>query len=295
MTPFVTRMLVHFHKIWARVIEFSDITDRRHIFLLASGIAFNLLLCTIPLVILILSIVSGFVDQELTKATVRKFLLNFLPNNSQATELIGAVIKELGAVFNYGTLAGWIAGAALLWLASTLFSSLRTGLNAIFHIPTPKFFFLYRIKDMVLTIVTATLIMLVTVMSPLMTLIETYWMDALSEQTEGLIFGFTVRAVSLVATAVLFFLLYRLVPNKKLPWPIVLMSTGFAVVMWELARILFSWYVDGAANFSKFYGGYVAITSFALWLYYSAFVFLLAAELGQYIHCLRTEKVAPEV
>ncbi|MBC8125312.1 MAG: YihY/virulence factor BrkB family protein [Candidatus Kapabacteria bacterium] len=295
MTPFVTRMLAHFHRIWARVIEFSDITDRRHIFLLSSGIAFNLLLCTIPLVILILSIVSGFVDQELTKATVRGFLHKFLPNNSQASELIGVVVKELGAVFNYGSFAGWIAGAALLWSASTLFSSLRTGLNAIFHIPTPKFFFLYRLKDMALTIVTATLIMLVTLTSPIMTLVETYWMDALSDKAEGIIFGFTARAVSLVSTAVLFFLLYKLVPNKRLPWPIVFMSTGFAIALWEIARILFSWYVEGATNFSKFYGGYVAITSFALWLYYSAFVFLLAAELGQYIHCLRTEKVAPEV
>ncbi len=295
MTKGTNKTLDRLKHIWNLVYEFADITDRRHIFLLASGIAFNLLLCIIPLVILVLSIVSGVIDENQTKSTVQQFLINFLPHNVQASSVIGEVLKELGAVFNYGTLTGWIAGAALLWLASTLFSSLRTGLNAIFHIPTPKFFVLYRLKDMLMTIVTATLIMVVTLLSPLLTIVEPYWKDAIPDQAQGVIFGLTVQAASLIATTVLFLLLYRLVPNKRLPWPIILMSTGFAVVFWELARILFSWYVNSAANFSKFYGGYVALASFALWLYYSAFVFLIAAELGQYVHTKRTEHVAPEV
>lgn len=287
------RILIRIKHAWDLIYDFVDITDRRHIFLLSSGIAFNLLLCTIPLVILVLSVVSGVIDEAQTKSTVQNFLVNFLPQNTQAAELIGVVVKELGSVFNARTVAGWIAGIALLWLASTLFSSLRTGLNAIFHIPTPKFFVIYRLKDMLLTIITTALILLVTLMSPLMTLAESFWTGILPELRQSLLFGFTVRAASLVATTVVFFSLYRLVPNKKLPWPVILISTGVAVVLWELARILFSWYVNSATNFSKFYGGYVALASFALWLYYSAFVFLLAAELGQYIHALRTQNEKP--
>jgi membrane protein len=289
------QILTRLKHAWDLIYDFVDITDRRHIFLLSSGIAFNLLLCTIPLVILVLSVVSGFIDEAQTKSTVQNFLVNFLPQNTQATDLIGVVVKELGSVFNARTVAGWIAGIALLWLASTLFSSLRTGLNAIFHIPTPKFFVIYRLKDMLLTIITTVLILVVTLMSPLMTLAESYWTGILPELRQSLLFGFTVRVASIIATTVVFFLLYRLVPNRKLPWPVILISTGVAVVLWELARILFSWYVNGAANFSKFYGGYVALASFALWLYYSAFVFLLAAELGQYIHALRTKHEKPVV
>lgn len=295
MKPAEPRILTRLKHAWDLIYDFVDITDRRHIFLLSSGIAFNLLLCTIPLVILVLSVVSGVIDEAQTKSTVQNFLVNFLPQNTQATDLIGVVVKELGSVFNARTVAGWIAGIALLWLASTLFSSLRTGLNAIFHIPTPKFFVIYRLKDMLLTIITTVLILVVTLMSPLMTLAESYWTGILPELRQSLLFGFTVRAASLVATTVVFFLLYRLVPNRKLPWPVIFISTGVAVVLWELARILFSWYVNSAANFSKFYGGYVALASFALWLYYSAFVFLLAAELGQYVHALRTKHEKPAV
>lgn len=279
---------------WALIRDFADITDRRHIFLLSSGIAFNLLLCTIPLLLLIVSLVSGFLDVEKTKDTVEAALEQFVPSNTQASALIAGVISELGTIFNYSTAAGWIAGIALLWLSSALFSSLRTGLNAIFHIPTPKFFVLYKLKDMAFTIITVVMILLVTLLSPLLTLVEHYVRTATQVDNTGIVFGFTVQAASLVSTFALFFALYKLVPNKRLPWPIVLMSTGFAVALWELARIGFSWYVNSAANFSKFYGGYVALASFALWLYYSAFIFLLSAELGQYIYVLRTEKHVPE-
>jgi membrane protein len=217
-----------------------------------------------------------------------------LPKNTQASTLLASIINEVGAFFNYSTAAGWIAGVALLWLASALFSSLRTGLNAIFHIPTPKFFILYKLKDMAFTIVIVALILLVTLLSPLLTLADQYRVSLLSNGATGMLFGLTVQAASLIATSVLFLLLYKLVPNKRLPWPIVLMSSGFAVILWEAARMVFSWYVYSATNFSKIYGGYVAVASFAVWLYYSAFIFLLSAELGQYIYVLRTKHEAPE-
>lgn len=294
MKDLLRRSSTWLRAVWALVYDFADITDRRHIFLLSSGIAFNLLLCTIPLLVLIVSLVSGLLDVQKTKDTVEAALEQFFPRNTQASSLIAGVITELGAIFNYSTAAGWIAGVALLWLSSALFSSLRTGLNAIFHIPTPKFFVLYRLKDMAFTIITVVMILVVTLLSPLLTLVEQYVRTATQVDNTGLVFGFTVQAASLVSTFALFLALYKLVPNKRLPWPIVLMSTGFAVALWELARTLFSWYVNSAANFSKFYGGYVALASFALWLYYSAFIFLLSAELGQYIYVLRTEKHVPE-
>ncbi len=294
MPLFLERVLPFLKRAWTLIYDFVDITDRRHVFLLSSGIAFNLLLCIIPLTVLIVSLVSGVMDVEQTKDTVEAALESFLPKNTQASSLLATIINEVGAFFNYSTAAGWIAGVALLWLASALFSSLRTGLNAIFHIPTPKFFILYKLKDMAFTIVIVVLILVVTLLSPLLTLADQYRVSLSAEGVTGMLFGLTVQAASLIATSVLFLLLYKLVPNKRLPWPIVLMSSGFAVVLWEAARMLFSWYVYSATNFSKIYGGYVAVASFAVWLYYSAFIFLLSAELGQYIYVLRTQHEVPE-
>ena len=275
--------------------EFFDITDRRHLFLLSAGIAFNQLICMIPLILLVISIVSGFIDEQATKETVRLFLTQLMPTNIEATKTISGVIFELGAVFTYRTLTGWVAGAALLWLSSALFSSMRTGLNAIFHIPTPKIFILYKLKDLLLTIITTALIIATTLVSPALSVIEETGRSLFPNGDHLQIMGLTAQLISLIATTVLFFVLYRFVPNKRLPWQIVVMSTFAAVGLWELARVLFTWYVNSATNFNKFYGGYIVLASLALWFYYSAFIFLISAELAQYIYVKRTEHRAPEV
>lgn len=279
---------------WNTIYEFGEITDRRHIFLLASGIAYNQLLCLIPLVLLVISIISGFIDEQATKESVRTFLVGIMPN-VKTTDAISAVLLELGTVFSYSTIAGWIAGVALLWTASALFSSMRTGLNAIFHIPTPKFFVVYRLKDMLLTIITAVLVMVTTLVTPLLSLLGSYGTSMLPDSVSGIVSGITAQIISMATAILLFFVLYRFMPNKKLPWPIILISTLSAFVLWEVARVFFSWYMNTATNFSRFYGGYVAFASLALWLYYLSLVFLISAEIGQFVYVKRTQHRPPEV
>ena len=274
-------------------MEFGDITERRHIFLLASGIAFNQLVCLIPLILLMISIVSTFVAEQDVKHTVETFLTGLLPKGIEAQRAVADVIYELGVVFSYRSVAGVIAGIALLWLSSALFSSMRTGLNAIFHIPTPKFFVLYKLKDLLLTVITAVLILITTTMSPILTAVEEISVKVLGPQAYEPIFGFGAQALSVIASAVMFYVLYRFVPNRRLPWQIVFLATIFAVLGWEAARWAFTYYVNTATNLSRFYGGYIILASLALWFYYSAVVFLISAELAQYIYVRRTEHQSP--
>jgi membrane protein len=170
---------------------------------------------------------------------------------------------------------------------------MRTGLNAIFHIPTPKFFILYRLKDLLLTIITAALILVITVLTPVLTVAEEASARLLPNGSDIDVFGLTVQLASIIATSILFFVLYRFIPNRRLPWQVVVMSTLIAVGLWELARFFFTWYVNTATNLSRFYGGYIVLASLALWFYYSAFIFLVSAEIAQYIHVHRTEHRSP--
>lgn len=280
--------------VWDLVYEFADITDQRHIFLLSAGIAFNQLICMIPLIILLISLISSLVDETQARETVELYLLQVLPENIEATESISAVVYELSTVFSYRSVTGWVASGALLWLSSALFSSMRTGLNAIFHIPTPKFFVLYRLKDLLLTTITAAMILITTSATPVLTVVQEYSTNILNDPS-GVVFGWSAQVASLVAASILFIVLYRYVPNRRLPWQIILMSTLFAVGMWELARWLFTWYVNTATTLSKFYGGYIVLASLALWFYYSSFIFLISAELAQFIFVRRTENRSPDV
>lgn len=281
------------HRSWYHIQAFVDITDKRHMFLLASGIAFNQLICLIPLTLLAISVVSAFIGEATTKSAVVELSMRLIPHNANIIGAVNAVIQEVRMVFEYNTVTGWIGGIALLWTASALFSSMRTGLNNIFHIETKRIFIFYRIKDMIMTVLVALLILVTTIISPVLSLLENFSQTLLPDGAETFFFGATAQIVSVIATFVLFLTLYKFVPNRRLPQQIVWVSTGAAVVLWESARLLFTWYVNSATSFSTFYGGYVAVVSFALWMYYSSIVFLLSAELGQYIYVVRQEHHPP--
>lgn len=270
--------------VWRAVADFADITDRRHIFLLSAGIAFNQLLCLIPFVLVAVGVASSVLDETSTKASVRSVIEGILPDGVVATETIASVLNEIGIVFNYGTLAGWIAGVVLIWTASALYSALRSGLNAIYSIPTPKFFLIYRLKDILLVMMTVVLLIVATFVSPVLSAVEAASTTVLEAEARSVVFGLTARVVSLIVTTVLFLFLYRFVPNGRMPRPVVVYSTGFAVLLWEGARLVFAWYIANASSLGTFYGGYVALASIALWAYYSSLVFLIAAELGQFVH-----------
>lgn len=279
---------------WTILNDFIEITDRRHIYLLASGIAFNQLLCLIPFVLMTISIISTFLDPSAVKQTVAITLAQLLPSGINATTLITDVIMELSTVFNYSSVAGWVAGFILVWTASALFSSMRSGLNAIFHIDTPKIFLWYRLKDIGLTMMLVTLLSASIVLSPLMTFFQSTGQDIIPLDWQEWVFGWTARLITIAVTAITFLAIYRIVPNRRIAWPIVMMSAGIAVVFWESARFIFTWYITHSQNMGKFYGGYVVVASLALWLYYSALVFLLAAEIAQFVHVRWTTKTNPE-
>lgn len=83
-----------------------------------------------------------------------------------------------------------------------------------------------------------------------------------------------------VAVALALALIYRFGPSREAPrWRWITWGSAIATVLWLAASALFSWY---AANFGKFnetYGSLGAAIGFMTWLWISAIVILLGAEL----------------
>ncbi|MGY4403597.1 YihY family inner membrane protein [Bradyrhizobium sp. USDA 3315] len=83
-----------------------------------------------------------------------------------------------------------------------------------------------------------------------------------------------------VAVALAPALIYRFGPSREAPrWRWITWGSAVATILWLGASALFSWY---AANFGKFnetYGSLGAAIGFMTWLWISAVVILLGAEL----------------
>jgi membrane protein len=82
---------------------------------------------------------------------------------------------------------------------------------------------------------------------------------------------------SIVAIAVLFALIFKLMPNVSLEWGDVLIGAVLTSIMFMAGKILLGLYL-GAAGFTDTYGAAGSLVVLLVWVYYSAQVFLFGAE-----------------
>ena len=106
-----------------------------------------------------------------------------------------------------------------------------------------------------------------------------FWNVLGADRMEDLTIG--VASFVLIFTA--FFIMYLLVPQKKLPRKAILISALSSAVLWELARYLFGFYVMNVAtgNIKRVYGAYALVIVVAFWIYFTSIVFIIGAEIGQ--------------
>ncbi|MET0544949.1 MAG: YihY/virulence factor BrkB family protein [Caulobacterales bacterium] len=75
--------------------------------------------------------------------------------------------------------------------------------------------------------------------------------------------------------------LYRVAPNREdAAWRWIAPGAGAAVVIWLIASVAFSVYVQNFAHYNETYGSLGAVVALMLWFWVSAFVLLFGAELA---------------
>lgn len=85
----------------------------------------------------------------------------------------------------------------------------------------------------------------------------------------------------LVAIMVALAVLYRYGPSReRARWRWVTWGSGIAAVLWLLVSVLFSWYAANLATYNETYGSLGAVIGFMTWIWLSATVVLLGAEIN---------------
>ena len=74
--------------------------------------------------------------------------------------------------------------------------------------------------------------------------------------------------------------IYRYGPSREAPrWRWITWGSALAAILWLGISALFSWYASSFGNFNETYGSLGAVIGFMTWLWISAIVILLGAEL----------------
>lgn len=270
--------------------------NENHLFLFAAGLAFSLLICIMPFILLLISLLGNLLENESIRSQLAIFFKTVIPYSSYADFVNNVVENRVEEIKNYKNVAGYIGLVGLFFAASGFFATLRTILNRSFQVTKSKHFLIGKLRDfaMILTLVFAFLIT---------TIILPFWealLNAIPRIAEipFIDVNFISRTVSVFSSPILlfviFFIFYKLIPYGRMSKKVVAVSALWATVLWTLAEMLFGYFLVNFAAFNRIYGTYVFLIVVIFWIYYSAIVFLLGAQIGQLYRERRDHKSQDE-
>jgi membrane protein len=251
-----------------------------HIYLAASGIAFNVMLLILPTLLVIVFVIGAFVERSSVISAFDTFFRQTLPFGEGVEQTIHAVETELqDAIANY-TNAGWIGIPALVWLSLAVFNSVRTALSAVFEMREHGSFWRYVLKDVVLLFIFGLAILTVNLFPFLLSELVKWLLDTFPGWDARVIASVAPVLLSKTLTFLFFVCIYRFAPNARPRWSVILTSALLYTLLWEAVRGGFSWYVHHLATYSILYGIYATVAAAAFWIYYIALALLFSAEIA---------------
>jgi membrane protein len=245
-----------------------------HCFLLSSGVAFALLLCIIPLLLLVLALIGTFLfsDQEVLNH-LSGYLKDMFPS------LDPRIRKSILKIMQDRRIVGILGIGGLLWTSTWVFSSLGSALNIIFRVEKGRSLLRGKAIDLFMLFLAGTILLVSMALSSVITLFQGYLFKVPLDI--GFIFHPILKyLIPFLFTFCMFFLIYKIAPNKRIHSVIALKATLVASILWEVAKQLFGWYISHLGRFSVLYGSLSTLAIFLLWIYYTSAIFLFGGEIA---------------
>jgi membrane protein len=252
---------------WAAVKKFNQDNG----FFLASAITFDLLICLIPSILLLLGLIGNYLyEDRAVLDQIRRYLDTAVPS------LDPQIMDNLWKVIRDRQIVGILGFGGLLWASTWIFGSLRTALNIIFQAKGRGVFWGKGI-DVLMVFAGGILFLVSLFLTSGITFLQqsrlTPWIGL------GPIAQWALKyVVPFVFTFFMFILIYRIIPNRGVRLRSVLHGALFSSVLWDIVKHLFEWYVLHLGRFSALYGSLSTLAVFFFWIYYSSCVLLLGGE-----------------
>lgn len=248
---------------------------------LSASLAYYTVFSIAPLLILVISLISVFLGHNAINNNLYPQIKEYV--GSQAAVQIQEIIKNLQ--FSGKTGIALITGIIILLIgASSMFVEIQDSLNIIWRVKAkPKRGWLKLIQNRFLSfslIISLGFLLLVSLMLNIA-------ISALSTRLAHFLPGVTVLvlnginlAITLVVIAVLFGIIFKVLPDVKITWANVRTGAIFTTVLFMLGQYLIGLYIQYTAQGSA-YGAAGSIIIVLVWIYYSSAILYIGAEFTQ--------------
>lgn len=228
--------------------------------LFASSLAYTTILSLIPLLAVSLSIFQAFGGMERLYETIEPLIIQYLAENAsdEATRTIRSFIGNIHA----GAL-GATGLIGLIFTSMALLSSAETAINRVWKAEIKRSLF-HRIAGYWLFITLGPVAMAFAVGTATSAQVP---LQHLIPSGTG----------SFLLSTLVFFAIYKWVPNRNVDWKPALISATLISILMSLARAGYGLYTKNFVSYDKIYGSLAAIPILLFWIYIVWLVILTGA------------------
>jgi membrane protein len=256
--------------LWGALKKF----DNDHGFFLSSGITFNLLICLIPLILLFLALLGSYLySYREVLNHIRRYMENAFP--SLDPKMMNSILR----IIRHRKIVGVLGIGGLVWTSTWVFSSLRTVLNIVFQVEKGQNILRGKGIDLLMVLLAGTFLLISMVFTSGVTFVQgigsSFFLNMIP--ITRLILKYVIP---FFFTFWMCFLIYKVIPNRKIHFRTAFQAALFTSLLWEMAKQLFGWFVLHLGRFSIIYGSLSALVIFFLWIYYSSVILILGGEVA---------------
>jgi YihY family inner membrane protein len=264
----------------------------------AGAFAFHAFFSLFPLMVLLVTIASVFIDRDRAATEVIAFVESYVPiagdMRSHIFDTVAGVIRARGQ-------AGVVAFFILVWVTLQCFTTLVSATNRAWGTARHNWWRL-PLKSLVLLGITAGAVLL-GIGVPMLAQIARDWLFPMDD-FRSWVYALARFFIPLVMVFTGLSLFYRLAPRRPTRLSEVWAAALCATVLLLLAESLFVFYLKDFATLNVVYGAFGGIMALLLWIYLSAGIFIFGACLcaaqaeersasAETVMALRAKGVAP--
>ncbi|ACG74349.1 ribonuclease BN [Anaeromyxobacter sp. K] len=248
-------------------LDHDNVTD------LAATVTYYGVLALFPFLLFLVALASVVITPAQAQQLVHQ-LAQVAPG--EVTKIVGDRIQQLGAQQNV-TLLGFGALGAL-WAASGATLALMRSLNTAYDVGESRPFWKVRAIALLMTVVAGVLALV----GALAAVATEPLANAIGGRAGAAILWLRLPVAALVMMF-LWALLYYVLPDVEQRFKFITPGSVFGVVLWVLASWGFGKYVANFGHYDKTYGSIAGVIVLLFWMWLSALVLLVGAEINALI------------
>lgn len=270
--------------IYDAVDEFFSGMGSRRLTTYSSSCAYYLFMSLVPVIMLLVSVLQY---TPLTRDVVLEAVADYVPDS-----LYEIVYFIVTSIYNGGRVALTVSILLTIWSASACMKALLRGMDSVYDAERKEDYIRFSLRACFYMIIFVFILMLSFFVMVYGGKILDY-IEQSMPANHSLDFLFTLAkylrfVIILALLALVFCLLYKWMPARRLKFRRQLPGAVFSSVAWAAFSFIFSFYVSLSDRFGAY--GYIGTIMVAMiWIFYCFYFLLLGGFINHYIEMKRAE------